>query len=115
MASGSNKSSKSVTVSRNKRQIKGKREPVSHLQPARELNASLQARIVKRTEQRDEANRKLNQTRTTFDTLFQANPIPTALMRLDDDTFINVNVAFLKYFDLELSQVIGHTAQELKL
>jgi len=115
MASGSNKSSKSVTVSRNKRQIKGKRGPVSHLQPARELNASLQARIVKRTEQRDEANRKLNQTRTTFDTLFQANPIPTALMRLDDDTFINVNVAFLKYFDLELEQVIGHTAQELKL
>lgn len=92
-----------------KQKSSGKREENSRVQSA------LQARVVKRTQQRDEANLKLSRTRSTIDTLFQANPIPTALTRLDDDSFINVNVAFLKYFDLRLEDVIGQTAQALKL
>lgn len=79
------------------------------------LNESLQARVMKRTQQRDEANRKLSQNRNTFDILFQANPIPTALTRLSDQTFIDVNVAFLKFFDLKLEEVIGHTVEDLKI
>lgn len=116
MAKGIEKSSKPAKDPRKKQKTKGRQDRVpGTLHPAQKLNASLRAQVVKRTEQRDEATRKLNQTRTTFDTLFQANPIPTALTRLDDDSFIDVNVAFLKYFDLRLEQVIGHTAQELKL
>jgi PAS domain S-box-containing protein len=84
-------------------------------QSAQELDETLEARVVKRTEQRDEANRKLRQTRNTFYTLFHTNPIPIALTRVEDDSFINVNIGFLKYFDLKLEDVIGHTAQELKL
>ena len=84
-------------------------------QAAQEIDEALEARVVQRTEQRDEAKRKLRETRDTFYTLFHANPIPTALTRVNADSFINVNPAFLKYFDLKLEDVIGHTAQELKL
>lgn len=64
---------------------------------------------------RAETSRQLSQLRNTFYAMFHANPIPTALIRLEDDLFINVNMAFLKYFDLQLQQVLGHTAQELNL
>src|ERR1041385_3879948 len=64
---------------------------------------------------REETSRKLSQLRNTFYAMFHANPIPTALVRAADDLFINVNMAFLKYFNLQLQQVLGHTARELNL
>lgn len=64
---------------------------------------------------REETNRQLSQLRHTFYAMFHANPVPTALVRVEDDLFINVNMAFLKYFDLQLQQVLGHTAQDLQL
>src|SRR5262245_1540342 len=79
------------------------------------VQSALQARVVKRTEQRDEAKRKLSQTRSTFATLFEANPIPTALTRLKDGSFINVNAAFLRFFDLQRAEVIDGTVQSLKI
>ena len=109
------KSSNSVTAPRKGQKTKGKQERIARAHSGLAVNESLQARVVKRTAQRDEANRKLNQTRGTFDSLFQANPIPTALTNIQDASFINANVAFLKYFDLKLEQVIGHTVQDLNL
>ena len=109
------KSSSSVTAPRKGQKTKGKQERIARAHSGLAVNESLQARVVKRTAQRDEANRKLNQTRSTFDSLFQANPIPTALTNIQDDSFINANVAFLKYFDLKLEEVIGHTVQDLNL
>ena len=79
------------------------------------VESALQARVVTRTHQKDEANRKLSQTRSTFDTLFEANPIPTALTRLKDASFINVNAAFLRYFDLQREEVIGRTVESMNL
>ncbi len=64
---------------------------------------------------REGHNRKLSELRTTFYAMFHANPIPTALIRVEDDLFINVNLAFLKYFNVQLQQVLGHTAKELNL
>lgn len=109
MAKSIKKTPQPVKASHKKQKARGKRDGNSRVQSA------LQARVVQRTEQRDEANRKLSQTRSTFDTFFQANPIPTALTHLEDDSFIHVNKAFLKYFDLKLEDVIGQTAQSLKL
>ncbi len=82
---------------------------------AQELDETLKAHLAQGTEPKAEAKPELSQTRDMFYTLFHANPISTALTRAQDDAFINVNVAFLKYFDLKLEDVIGHTAQDLKL
>ena len=109
------KSFPKVTTSHKKRKVREQRAGGTRASSSQQRNESLQARIVKRTEQRDEANRRLNQTRNTLDTLFQANPIPTAITRLKDDVFLNANTAFLTYFDLKLEEVLGRSAQELKL
>jgi len=56
-----------------------------------------------------------NQARDLFSMLFHANPIPTALTRLDNALFLDVNDAYLQYYEVEREAVIGHTAEELKL
>ena len=80
-----------------------------------ELNATLEQRVLERTQELDEANQKIAQTRDLFYALFAANPIPTALTRLEDDVFINVNPEFLQYFNLQREDVIGHSAEEHNL
>ena len=80
-----------------------------------ELNATLEQRVEERTRELDEANQKIAKALDMFYTLFNANPIPTALTRLEDDVFINVNIEFLKYFDFQLDKIIGHRAQEFGL
>jgi two-component system CheB/CheR fusion protein len=80
-----------------------------------ELNATLEQRVLERTEEINEANQKLAQARDLFFALFDANPIPTALIRREDQTFLNVNVEFLNYFQLQSDEVIGHDAKELSL
>ena len=56
-----------------------------------------------------------NQDRDLFSMLFHANPIPTALTRLDNALFLDVNDAYLQYYEVERQDVIGHTAEELNL
>lgn len=63
----------------------------------------------------EEANEKLRQARDRFYALFNANPIPTLLLRLADGVFLNVNVEFLNYFGLPREDVIGHHPEELNL
>jgi two-component system, chemotaxis family, CheB/CheR fusion protein len=80
-----------------------------------ELNASLEQRVEQRTQELDQASQKAERARDLFSTLFNANPIPTALARAADDVFINVNVEFLNYFGFERDKVIGHPAGEFGL
>ncbi len=80
-----------------------------------ELNATLEQRVLERTSELDDANQKITQARDLFYALFHANPIPTALTRMEDDVFINVNDEFCNYFDFERDRIIGHTAEEFGL
>lgn len=68
--------------------------------------------VQERTRELDEANRQLAQARDLFFTLFNANPIPTALTRAADGVFLHVNGEFLHYFGLPREQVIGRNAHE---
>ncbi len=77
--------------------------------------ASLEERVKERTLELDEANIKLTQARDLFQALFNANPIPASLTRLEDNVVLNVNSQFLKYFNLTRADVIGRDAGELNL
>ncbi len=78
-----------------------------------ELNATLEQRVLERTEELNEANQQIGQARDRFYALFSANPIPTVLIRQSDQVFLNVNSEFLNYFQLPVEAVIGHSAKEL--
>jgi len=80
-----------------------------------ELNSTLEQRVHERTRELDEASEKISQARDLFYALFHANPIPTALTRLEDDVFLNVNVEFLTYFNFQREEVIGHSAEAFNL
>jgi two-component system CheB/CheR fusion protein len=76
---------------------------------------SLEERVLERTRELDEANRKVSAARDMFEGLFEANPVPTALTRLDDEVFINVNKVFLDYIGLKARDVLGHSANDFGL
>jgi two-component system CheB/CheR fusion protein len=80
-----------------------------------ELNATLEQRVEQRTGELDDANQKIAQARDLFYALFDTNPIPTVLIRQEDEVFLHANVEFLNYFQLEASEVIGRSATEFSL
>ena len=80
-----------------------------------ELNATLEERVLERTQELDEANRNVAQARDLFDELFHINPIPTSFTRLEDGLFLDANEAYLDYFSIKREDLIGHTSQELSL
>lgn len=92
--------------------ITGRKQAEQQLVHAKE---TLEARVTERTRELDEANEQLRQTRDLFYTLFNANPLPTALTRMEDAVFIDVNEAYLKYFSLKRENVIGQSAQNMNL
>jgi PAS domain S-box-containing protein len=73
---------------------------------------SIKERVQERTSEPDEANQKLRQARDLFYALFDTNPIPTVLIRQADEVFLHANVEFLNYFQLQASELIGHSAAE---
>jgi two-component system, chemotaxis family, CheB/CheR fusion protein len=78
--------------------------------------ASREERVKERTGEPDEANYKLTQARDLFQALFNANPIPAALTRLQDDVILDVNIQFLNYFHLlQRERVLGRSAGDLNL
>jgi two-component system CheB/CheR fusion protein len=79
------------------------------------IQGSLEQSVGERTHELDEANQKLRQARDMFYALFNANPIPTALIRLGDSVLLNVNVEFLTYFGLQREEVIGTSAEQFRL
>jgi two-component system CheB/CheR fusion protein len=74
-----------------------------------------EGRVLERTRELDEANQHISLARDLFSSLFSANPIPTALVGLEDGVFLNVNFEFLQYFDLERDQVIGGSAERFSI
>ncbi len=70
---------------------------------------SLEERVKERTAELDEANFKLTQA------LFNANPIPASLTRLEDDVILDVDTQFLNYFTLSREEVIGRRAADFDL
>jgi two-component system CheB/CheR fusion protein len=88
------------------------KEVEEELRSARNL---LEKRVAERTQELDESNKQLSQARDLFYSLFNANPIPAALTRMEDAVFINVNDEFLNFFNLERDKLIGHTEEELGL
>jgi two-component system, chemotaxis family, CheB/CheR fusion protein len=80
-----------------------------------ELNATLEQRVEERTQEIDQATQKLAQARDLFYALFETNPIPTVLIRQEDEVFLHANAEFLNYFQLPADQVLGHSAAEFSL
>jgi PAS domain S-box-containing protein len=78
-------------------------------------NTSLEDRVQERTRDLDDANQRLGQARDLFYSLFNANPVPAALTRMEDAVFINANDEFLNYFNLERDKLIGHSEEEFGL
>jgi two-component system, chemotaxis family, CheB/CheR fusion protein len=80
-----------------------------------ELNATLEQRVLERVREVDEANRRIAQARDLFYALFETNPIPTVLIRQEDEVFLHANVEFLDYFQMQANQVIGQSASDFSL
>ena len=76
---------------------------------------TLEIRVQERTQELDEANQKISQALDLFENLFEANPVPVSITRLEDGQILNVNDAYLGYFSLKREDVIGHIAAELNL
>ncbi|HEX5940977.1 MAG TPA: PAS domain-containing protein [Anaerolineales bacterium] len=92
---------------------------ISHLKQAEEelvaVNSALEQQFRERTEILNGASQKMAQARDLFYALFDTNPIPTVLIRQEDEVFLHANVEFLNYFELEAEEVIGRSASEFSL
>ena len=80
-----------------------------------DLRNTLEQHDLDRMQEHDQANQKLARARDLFYALFDTNPIPTVLIRLEDATFLYANTEFLNYFRVQSNDVIGHDAGEFSL
>ncbi len=64
---------------------------------------------------REKAEKSLRQSEERFAKAFQISPVPTAVMRLKDHTFINVNAAFVSQFGYGEAELIGRRPVDIKL
>lgn len=55
------------------------------------------------------ANAELAAARDRFRTLFQLNPVPSSITRMDDMVYLDVNQAYLDFFGLSKEQVVGQS------
>ena len=76
---------------------------------------TLEERVQERTRELNEANQEIRRTRDLFQSMFNANPIPTALTSLRDNTVLDVNTEFLSYFGIEREQILGRSLEDLNL
>jgi two-component system cell cycle sensor histidine kinase/response regulator CckA len=71
--------------------------------------------IARDLTERIEAEKARRRSEAQFAAVFHANPLPTALSRMSDQCFIDVNDRFLELFELERRQVIGHSGSDFNL
>jgi two-component system, chemotaxis family, CheB/CheR fusion protein len=83
-------------------------------QQLRQLNETLEQQVEERTLELEEANSRLDQSSEVFSTLFQANPVPTALTRTSDGVLLDVNAEFLDYFGFERENLVGSPSREVQ-
>ncbi len=79
------------------------------------LNDTLEARVESRTGELAASNRRLEQSSVMFSMLFNVNPIPTSLTRMEDGLFLDANEAYARFFGLERDQIVGQTSLVLSL
>jgi two-component system CheB/CheR fusion protein len=80
-----------------------------------DLNAAKEQKAQERIHEINESNAQIAQARDLFYSLFDANPIPTALIQRKNQLFLYANAEFLNYFQLGAEDVIGHDAKELSM
>jgi len=81
----------------------------------REMNESLERRVIERTRALRETNRQLQAARDLFYVLFHASPVPTMIIRLADGYFLDANEELLRYLNIERDALVGHEAPDLPL
>jgi PAS domain S-box-containing protein len=86
-----------------------------YLQQQEAQTEELERRVQERTTTLEQRGVELRTARDLFRALFQANPVPVAITRLEDGLFLDVNDAYLDYFDLTRAEVVGHTSRELQM
>lgn len=64
---------------------------------------------------REKAETSLKQSEERFAKAFQLSPVPTAVMKLADHTFVNVNAAFVSQFGYGDAELIGRRPADIKL
>jgi PAS domain S-box-containing protein len=79
------------------------------------LNSTIEQQYAQRLEEVDKSNRTIAEARDLFYALFDTNPIPTVLIRQEDEVFLHANSEFLNYFQLQGDDVIGRSANEFSL
>ncbi len=65
--------------------------------------------------ERKKAEDALRLSEERFSKAFNLSPFAVIMTRLSDGTYVDVNDTFLKMFEYTRSEVIGHTANELKI
>ena len=64
---------------------------------------------------REKAETSLKQSEERFAKAFQVSPVPTAVMKLADHTFVNVNSAFASQFGYGDTDLIGRRPEDIRL
>lgn len=89
---------------------------VRHYLREREKQAEeLERQVEQRTSALAKAGEEVRAARDLFHALFHSNPLPVAITRLADGLFLDVNDAYLRYFDYERQEVLGHSSRELEM
>lgn len=81
----------------------------------KKANDQLELRVQERTAELAEVNAALRQSEEKFSKAFRSSPVGISLSTLAEGRFIDVNDTFLNMFGFRRGEVIGRTAEELKI
>ena len=71
--------------------------------------------LEKEAEARDQAEQLVRETQERFATIFRSSPAGITLSKLDDGRLVDANPAFLSMLGYDRREVIGRTAQEMRV
>ncbi len=79
------------------------------------LNATLEKRIMERTEELQKAILELQEREEKFYNLFKLSPAAVSITSLERNMYLEVNDSFLYHTGYTREEVVGHSSAELKL